>query len=71
MELILRTGDLSVLMGQLILWSDTEMEDFLRRVAVIDANTAELLEWFETEHGDSRKLAWSEPIPATSGADVS
>jgi hypothetical protein len=71
MGLILQTGDLSVLMGQMMAQSDAEAEDFLRRVAVIDANTAELLEWFETEHGDSQKLAWSEPIPATSGADVS
>jgi transcriptional regulator with XRE-family HTH domain len=71
MGLILQTGDLSVLMGQMILWPDTEMEDFLQRVGVIDDNISELLEWFETEHGDSQKLAWSEPIQATSGADVS
>jgi len=70
MGLILQTGDLAVLWGQMILRSDTEMEDFLRRVGVIDDHTLELLEWFETEHGDSQKLAWSEPIPATSGADV-
>jgi len=65
MGLILRTGDLSVLMGQMIVRSDAEMEDFLRRVGAIDDNIAELLEWFETEHGDSRKLAWSEPIPTS------
>lgn len=70
-ELILWTGDLSVLMGQMILRSDTEMEEFLRRVGVIDDNISELLEWIETEYGDSQKLAWSEPIPAPSGTDVS
>jgi hypothetical protein len=47
------------------------MEDFLRRVGVIDDHISELLEWFETEYGDSQKLARSEPIPATSGVDVS
>jgi transcriptional regulator with XRE-family HTH domain len=65
MGLILRTGDLSVLMGQMIVRSDAEMEDFLRRVGAIDDNIAELLEWVETQHGDSQKLAWSEPIPAS------
>jgi len=55
----------------MILRSDTEMEDFLRRVGVIDDHISELLEWFETEYGDSQKLARSEPIPATSGVDVS
>jgi transcriptional regulator with XRE-family HTH domain len=66
--IIMRTGDLTVLMGHMLARPDGEIEDFLQRVEKIDSNIAEILEWVEAEYGDSQKLAWSEPMPPISSA---
>lgn len=71
MSLILQTGDVTVLAGHAMAMPDAEAEEFLRRVEEIDSHNAELLEWMEAEYGDSQKLAWSEPAPATADADFS
>ena len=62
LDLLVRTGDLRMMGAQMASLSETEQEDFVEKVELIDKHLPELLEYLEDKYGDSQKLAWSEPM---------
>jgi transcriptional regulator with XRE-family HTH domain len=61
-EVIIQTGDLSVLGGYVIAQPDADMEEFVRQSLAIQNHLPELLQWIEEQFHDSDKEAWTEPI---------
>jgi len=62
LEVIIHTGDLSVLSGYIVSQTDAEMEEFARQTQTIQEHLPELLQWIEDQFHDSEKEAWSAPI---------
>jgi transcriptional regulator with XRE-family HTH domain len=59
--LLLRSGDLRVLTGQLAIMSEAEQTEFADRFEEIEKYLVEFLNFMEEEYGDAKKVAWSEP----------